>query len=199
MTGPAYDRLVVDAGGGVLRLLRAALTTLVVLGLASGAHTVGGGSAPTVPALAVLTIVLGPALWWASSRELTPLRMTAMLGGSQVLVHAALMAMAPVHGSAPAVHVHGNVLLPSLDQPMVMGHLTPSMLAVHAAATALTAVVLARAERILWWVVSTVLPRRRSLFRAVPAGRVAPVPVRPLLPFRGTRPLGGRAPPLLAA
>ena len=73
------------------------------------------------------------------------------------------------------------------------------MLALHAAATVATAVVLSRAERVLWWVVSLLRPRLGQRFDGVVVSHVAPQ--RPLLPlpFRRTRPLGGRAPPLLAA
>lgn len=183
----------------MLHLLRAALTTLVVLGLASAAHTMGGGSAPTPLAVAVLGIMIAPAVWWVSSRELTPGRMAAVLGASQVLVHGALVAMAPGQGSAAAVHVHGGSALPTLDQPMVMAHLTPSMLAMHAVATGVTAVVLARGERALWWVLSRLLPEVRAPYGPNPGCRVLPAAAMAPAVFRSTVPLGGRAPPSLAA
>ncbi len=198
MTGPAYDRHVVDAGAGMVRVLRAALATMVVVGLASGAHTLGGGSAPAPLALAVLAAALAPALWWVTARELTTSRMTGLLGGTQVLVHAALMAMGPGHGSAAAAHVHGAHGLPPAGEPMAMTQLTPAMLALHAAATVATAVVLSRAERVLWWVVSLVRPPLGQRFHGVAGGPVAAGRVLLPLPFRRTRPLGGRAPPLFA-
>ncbi len=191
----------------MVRLLRAALATMVVIGLASGAHALGGGSAPTPLALAVLGTALAPALWWVSAGELTTSRLIALLAGTQVVVHGALMAMAPGHGTSSAAPMHGGASLGSSGDPMAtahltpmaMAHLTPMMLALHAAATVATAVVLSRAERVLWWVVSLVRPRLGRRFVGVVGSRVAPERPLLLLPFRRTRPLGGRAPPLLAA
>jgi hypothetical protein len=197
---------VLEAGRGVVRASRAAVATLLVLGLAASAHTLGGGVAPGALALAVLALLISPLTWWATRRRLGPWRLVALLGGAQALVHAGLTAMAPHAGTAAAGHVHGGVpagLVAEAAGATASAHpghgLGASMLLAHALATAVTAVVLSRAEDVLWRVVAVLLPR---------VGRPAPAPllVRPLrapeplaLAGRSPRPLGGRAPPVVLA
>jgi hypothetical protein len=186
----------------VLHVSRAAVATLLVLGLASSAHTLGGGDAPGPMAGVVLALVVGPLAWWCTRRRLSAVRLLALLGGAQVLVHAALTAMAPGAGTGSALHVHGG-LPPGLggsDGPLHAHHgIGPGMLLAHVVATVVTALVLARAEDVLWRVVLLLLPRRTRPAR-VPAGfRTAPSPVVVAVTGRVPRPLGGRAPPVVLA
>ncbi len=191
-----------DTGRGALRAARAAFTTLLVLGLATSAHTLGGGHAPGFMATAVLTLVVGPLAWWCARRHLGALRLVVLLGGAQALVHAGLTAMAPSAGTGSALHVHGG--LPAGLGGVAStgaGHHAPgtSMLLAHAVATVVTALVLARAEDVLWRVVLLLLPRATPRVRVPAAARTAPEPVLLALTGRAPRPVGGRAPPLAVA
>ncbi len=192
-----------ETGRGLLRASRAALTTLLVLGLASSAHAVGGGGSPGLMALLVLALLVGPVAWWCTRRRLGAVRLVALLGGAQVAVHLSLSAMAPVTGSASAVHVHGG--LPAGLGPAAGAaadaHPTAgaSMLLAHVAATVLTAVVLARAEGLLWRVVTLLVPSAVGRVRVPATVRTTATPVVVVLSGRAPRPLGGRAPPVALA
>ena len=108
-----------DTGRGVLRATRAALVTLLVVGLAASAHALGGGAAPGLIASGVLALLVGPVAWWCTRRRMTSLRLVMLLGGAQAAVHVALATMAPVAGTATAAHVHG-----ALPAGLAAGHFT---------------------------------------------------------------------------
>lgn len=197
-----YHRGVLETGRGLLRVSRAALATLLVLGLASSAHTLGGGHAPGPLAGTVLALVVGPLAWWCTRRRLSAVRLLALLGGAQVLVHAALTAMAPGTGTGSALHVHGGLPagLGGSAGALEAGHAAgPGMLLAHVVATVVTALLLARAEEVLWRVVLRLLPRRARTPRVPARVRTAPRPEVVVLGGRPLRPLGGRAPPVVLA
>ncbi len=192
-----------ETGRGLLRASRAALATLLVLGLAVSAHTLGGGTPPGLMASVVLALLVAPVAWWCARRRLGPVRLVALLGGAQVAVHLALSAMAPVSGGASPVHVHGGLppdLGPASDAAVHAQH-TPgaSMLLAHVVATVLTALVLARAEDVLWRVVTLLLPRPLGRPGIPVEVRTAAAPAVVVLSGRAPRPLGGRAPPVALA
>lgn len=191
-----------ETGRGALRVARAAVATLLVLGLGTSAHTLGGGAAPGLMASVVLALLVGPVAWWCTRRRLDAPRLLALLGGAQAAVHLTLSAMAPVTGTAVAGHVHGG-LPPGLAADASVaghGHLPGgSMLLAHLAATVLAALLLARAEGVLWQVVSLLLPRLPTRVRVPAQVRTAVAPVLAVLAGRTPRPLGGRAPPVAPA
>jgi hypothetical protein len=194
---------VLETGRGLLRGSRAALATLLVLGLSVSAHTLGGGAPPGLMASVVLALLVGPVAWWCARRRLGPVRLVALLGGAQVAVHLALSAMAPMSGAASPAHVHGG--LPAALGPAsgaaAHAHQTPdaSMFLAHVVATLLTALVLARAENVLWRVVTLLLPRPLGRPAIPVEARTALAPVLVVLSGRAPRPLGGRAPPVALA
>jgi len=187
-----------------VRASRAALATLLVLGLAASAHTLGGGAPPGTLAGVVLALLVGPIAWWCTRRELGVLGLTGLLAGAQVLVHAGLSAMAPAAGTASAAHVHAALPAGLAGGPGTAAA-QPShgpgttMLLWHVVATVVTALLLARAEDVLWRVVRLLLPPVAAS-RSLPAtARAVVAPVVVLRSGRSLRPVGGRAPPLAPA
>ncbi len=200
--GPATGTLgpVNGSGGRATRQLRAAVATLVVVGLGGSAHAMGGGSAlRPVPAV-VLLLLVGPLVWLVVRSRTSLPRMVLAVGAGQLVTHLALMAMAPSQGgSAVTAHVHGALAAtgngPSLPTAL---HLTGSMLAAHLVATVLASLLLTLGEDVVRAVVArlvAVLAAAPVLvtLRTVPA--VAPVR---RVAGRTVRPVGGRAPPLPA-
>lgn len=191
-----------DAGRGMLRLLRATVVLLTVVGLSSLAHAVGGGTVPGAGAWLVIALLLAPPVWWAVRKRVGGGVLFGLLAGAQVAVHGALVAMTPGSGDGTAAHVHGG--LPDAlaahgpsehlahTMPLVPG---PTMLATHLVATALLTVLLTRTEDALWHVVRFLLPAVPGSVRVVPSPRVPTLVPAPVLTGRSPRPLGGRAPP----
>lgn len=168
---------------GPLRVARAALVATLVLALTALAHRLGGGALPdplVIAALGALTLAGTTA---AARLRFTPARLVVLLGGAQLALHEALTVLAPsgtCHASGVAGHpghaaaVAGSVVcavpsatgLPdagaSLAHP---AHLAASgtagawMLAAHAAATIVLAVVLSYGERALERFLAWVTPR----------------------------------------
>lgn len=191
-----------ETGRGVLRASRAAVATLLVLGLGSSVHTLAGGAAPGPMASVVLALLVGPVAWWCTGRRLDTARLLALLGGAQAGVHLTLAAMAPVTGTAAAAHVHEGLpsALGTAATVTAHGHLPgASMLLAHVAATVLTALVLARAEDVLWRVVTLLLPRAPRRVRVPTPARLAAIPAVVVLTGCTPRPVGGRAPPVALA
>lgn len=166
------------------RLLRGFAATAVVLCLSMGAHVAGGGVLPAPAILGLLGALTLAAVMGASRRSFRAVPLLALLGAGQLVLHEAFAVLSvpvscvpvsgPHHGMdssgagiscAPleaAAHVHSTAgAVPAL-----------ALLAAHAAATAATAVVLARGEDALWATAAWLRP----LFQ-VPA----PAPV--LTPF----------------
>ena len=182
-----------------MRQLRAAVATLVVVGLGASGHVVAGGAALQPVAAAVLVLVVAPPVWLLLRSRTSMPRMVLAIAAGQALTHLALAAMAPSTGGAEvAVHVHGAGLSSTGSVAPSALHLSSSMLLAHLAATALAAVLLTRGADGLRAVARWLLP-------AVPA---TPVPLRTCrtvaeadtrgLTGRAVRPVGGRGPPLHA-
>ena len=191
-----------DTGRGVLRATRAALVTLLVVGLAASAHALGGGAAPGLITSGVLALLVGPVAWWCTRRRMTSLRLVVLLGGAQAAVHVALATMAPAAGTATAAHVHGSLpagLAAGGGAVAHASHADPSMLLAHLAGTVLTALLLARGEDVLWRVVVLLLPHTVTPVSPPPRPLTCSAPVLPVLTGRAPRPLGGRAPPVALA
>src|SRR5690349_4203120 len=96
---------------GAPRLVRAVLLSGVVLGLAVGAHRLGGGAAPSAPVLLMLgALVLAVTAGVARHRVRLP-EALALLGVAQVVLHHALTLTATTctpSGAAPVGgHHHG--------------------------------------------------------------------------------------------
>ena len=196
------------------RMLRALIATLVVIGLGHTAHSLGGATGPQPLAVGVLAALVGPLVWALVRRGASATRLGVAMGAGQVLTHLTLVAMAPGRGTSTAVHVHGASGLPTSDAVTSAGatvtstgtavtsllaglHVTPGMLAAHAIATVLAAVLLSRGEDAVRAVVRALLPEPLSLRFAHGIRRLAVEAGALTTPTsRALRPVGGRGPPL---
>lgn len=186
------------SGGRDVRLLRAVVATVVVIGLGGSAHSMGGGVGLTPVAALVVAAVVGPLVWTITRTRTTVPRMLVATAAGQVVTHLMLVAMAPSStGTATAVHAHDSLPLATAAGPMPMDlHLSASMVLAHALATLLAGLLLTlgadvarRALRGLAAPVTMVrlaAPRRPRVLVGV-----LPQP----LDGRVVGPLGGRAPP----
>lgn len=187
------------------RALRAIVVMLLALTLSVSAHSLGGGSPGGPAPLVVLAALLLPLSWYAVRRQLTAPRLVAVLAVGQTLVHLGLSAMAPAPASAggvlPAGHHGPAAVLPSdpTAVPSALSHLSLSMLLWHFVATVAAALILARGEAALWWVLEHLLP---VVPRAVGRPRTGETRVTAYRSSFHTllRPsdVGARGPPLLA-
>lgn len=191
----------------VARMLRATVATLVVIGLGHTAHALGGGSGPQPLAVVVLAALVAPIVWALVRRRATAPRLALAMGAGQLVTHLALVAMAPGQGSTSAPHVHGASALTTSDAVAFASatgttvaatlHLTPGMIAAHALATVVAAVVLSRGGDAVRAVVRALLPTHpRTAAVAGIRGLVAPISALLAPTSRAVRPVGGRAPPL---
>lgn len=181
-----------------MRLLRAVVATVVVVGLGGSAHSMGGGAGLAPIAALVVAVVVGPLVWVITRRRTTVPRMLLATAAGQVVTHLMLVAMAPSStGTATAVHVHGSLPLATAAAPMQVGlHLSASMVLAHALATLLAGLLLTLGADVARsalrglaapvTMVRLVVPRRATV--------LAGVLLQPL-DGRVVGPLGGRAPP----
>ena len=148
---------------------------MVVL-LSLGFHLLAGGAAPTASTVAWLTAATAVAALPLTRRPLRPARLVTLLAVAQVVLHLSFQTTAH-HG-----HAHGPPL---------------SMLATHALATLLTALVLRHGQALLRAGLARVV-RHPLPPRALPAAARTAVavsrPVPPSAPATGAA--SGRAPPL---
>lgn len=144
-----------------LRLTRFALTLIVLTAPATLAHE-HAGSAPSIAALVVVSLALGPFAWFATARTLERRTMVAAAGGAQLLAHS---------------------VFAFLQGP---GHHAPStgMLAAHGAAAVISALALAYADQLLAFIDACLAPLRLLSAALTPA----PEP-RPSLVSRAVAPL----------
>ena len=184
-----------------VRLLRAAVATLVVIALGSSAHQAGGGPAPQAIPVLVLAVVVGPLVWVIVRSRASVLRMALATALGQVATHVLLAGMSPspAGGAATGLHLH-ETLAPHVvgPSPTATSHPAWSMLVAHAAATVLAAVILTAGDDVLRAATRRLLTAPPS--PPVTVGHLAlPVESAPgSLAGREVRPVGGRAPPLHA-
>ncbi|SHE65293.1 hypothetical protein SAMN05444320_101681 [Streptoalloteichus hindustanus] len=144
-------------------MARGAALALSSATLAVAAHAAAGGSVPDTGLAAVLTVLMAGAGTAMADRRRSAPAILAALGGSQVLLHVLLQALAG-HGAHHAP--------PGFD---------PSrMVATHVVATLLTAALLVGAERAVFAVAAALamlLPRRLAPPPAWAPLRLASVPI----------------------
>lgn len=137
------------------RLLRSGVVALSTLFIAGGAHIGAGGQLPALPILAAMaSLVLLLCVLLAQWKLTTP-AMLAVLAASQLALHQGFewFAIGPMSEVTLGLgHQHGMPShIPDLAMPE---HLANSggvlMLFMHCAATAMTALLLARGEATLW-------------------------------------------------
>lgn len=176
----------VDPRHGALRLARGALANAGIFALACGAHLLGGGSLPDPVVLAALAAFAQLACTAIAPWTSLP-ALLAVLGGGQLVLHHVFAATTAVQGCAPAPagHHHGVLETAPACSPVAHAHGEPGvMLAAHAVATVVSAVLLRHGDRAL-----LALARFARL-------RLVSVPLRPV-PVSPRRPRG--VPPVAAA
>lgn len=204
-----------DPRAGALRAARALALAVTAVGIAAGAHLLGGGQLPPPLLLAGVVVAAVFAAHAATALRLTRLGALGLLGAAQLALHTTFGLLAPGAAAAPggslasaAAHVHGGVRAAAPAAPpelaadlslrvpaagaetawsmVSMASMGPStgsaldaapMLVAHVVATALTAVVLASADRSLWLLGAWLAPLVLLLVARVPL-----VPSRPGAP-----------------
>jgi hypothetical protein len=189
---------------GSLRGLRVAVVVAAGTLLAATAHVLAGGRLPSAGVVALGSVIPALGGLWLSRRRRGWVSIAAVLGSVQVLLHAWLMSATAastclVGGGGHAVHaavamvrcsaVPGmaemSLATTGLRTPagsLVGRHLadgSAAMLATHAVAVLLTALVLAAGERAVWQLVQWLRPALRALRADLPVipGRPRAVPV----------------------
>jgi hypothetical protein len=202
---------------GATRIARAAAFGVATLTLATGAHVSAGGAVPSLMVLAGLALPLAMAALILTSRRCGLLLLLSSLAAAQLLLHEALMTLssqgpgemlAGAVGAPHSVHALLSSPMPAhsgammgfamRDVPMAAGGWSVTMMAVHAVATLVTALLLARGEDAMWHLVARLMPALPCLARLLSCGpRQAPVllsvpALRPRLVSGGS---GLRGPP----
>jgi len=155
-----------DPGRGGVRAARSVAVGLVVSGVASASHLVGGGAHTSWLAVAAATVVVALVAAFLTGRRLGTTTLVVLLAVAQVGVHAL------------SGYLHGQ--LPWHD---------PSMLLAHLAGVAVSALLLSRGERLLWRLHAWLRPRLLGALQGAPvvatvlapAASVVRVPTSPLL------------------
>ena len=165
------------------RFSRAVVLTAAIFILAAAAHVFAGGSLPE-PAIAcgLLVLTLAPVMVLTSVKICAP-AMAAALGSAQIVLHGAFNALSVSVGFSPVggEHLHGagSSSLPAAS--LMAGHpAEPAfpMLALHALATLLTALALARGEAALWALAAWLRPLL-LLLTAMAIHPLTPLPAWP--------------------
>ena len=154
--------------------MRAVVVAGVVLGLGIGAHRLGGGALPGARSILALGALASAVTSALAGRRFTVPVLTFVLGAGQVVLHWALMWLAPVacvSGAAPGrvlatsvAMVHGGGAMGPVCAPtaVMSAHATmsvsPAMVAAHVAATAVSVLVISVGERALWWLLAWLRP-----------------------------------------
>lgn len=189
------------SGGRDVRLLRAVVATVVVIGLGGSAHSMGGGVGLAPIAALVVAAVVGPLVWSITRRRTTVTRMLLATASGQLVTHLMLVAMAPSStGTATAAHAHGSLPLATTAGPVPVDlHLSAPMVLAHALATLLAGLLLTLGADVVRSALRGLLAFATVV--RLDAPRRARVLVGLLLqPLDGrvVGPVGGRAPPAQA-
>lgn len=194
--------------------LRAGMVAAAVVGLAAGAHVIGGGALPVLPVLLAIVTLTGLAATTATRFKLNAPAMLAVLSTGQLLLHEALTALstAPIAGHEHAgSHVghgsqeHGEMLaaLAAAGQTTAEqdhGFAGIGMFLAHTAATLACAALLSRGEAALWalaaWLRPLVsLPEAVTFDAGHSPAAAGPPASAPHRPWRNLRQDSRRGPP----
>ncbi|RKO21789.1 hypothetical protein D7Z96_15095 [Pseudarthrobacter phenanthrenivorans] len=176
---------------GLWQFLRAGVVTALVVGIAAAAHQGAGGHLPPVAVMAMLTAVVMAPVTALSRRRLSLPILAGILAVGQGVLHVAFNALsgAGPHCGPAGVAAHGHhqdmvvpgcaVAAPAAVSEAVSSGFSPTVMTVaHVLATALTVLVLARAEAALWQLKDWLRPLTRTLRPAV---------LPPVITIRATR------------
>jgi hypothetical protein len=133
------------------RLLRAGAVACLSTGVALAMHVAGGGMLPAAPGIVVPLVLAFAVSTQLAGSPLSRWRLAAAVVAAQALFHA-MFALGPgatvvASGSGPhAAHQPTLLTVDSASAHVAHAHLTPAMLAAHAAAAVATYVLLRRAD-----------------------------------------------------
>ena len=196
------------------RLIRAGVATAVILALAVGAHTAGGGTLPAPVLLLALAAFTLAGVSVTAGRRFRPGSLFLVLGAAQLVLHQAFDLLTPAGAvpCLPAASGHGSHgtaadCLPAaaavLPNPAEHGHagpglhdVGPALFLAHLAAVVLTTLALARGEDALhaaaaWLRPLFVSPAPLPFPAARPAAISGPDAGTLRAPFSSARPLRG--------
>jgi hypothetical protein len=171
------------------RFPRAVAFTAAMFALAAGAHVLAGGLLPQPAIVAgIVALVLAPVTILSKTKINMP-AMIALLGSSQLVLHWAFDAFSVSASFTPtaASHVHDASAVPLSTALMPEHAAVPGalMLALHAAATLATALVLAKGEAAVWALAAWLRPLVRILSAvAIPEWPHVPAPAAVVIPFQ---------------
>lgn len=174
-----------------VRLLRAAVVSVVILALSAGAHAVGGGALPQPVIMLGLAAGTMLAVTTGIRQSLKIPSLVAVLAGGQfVLHHAFVLLSAPGSCTPASAHLHhagGHAVTSCVAGPLVSpesasGGIGAAMILAHLAATLATAALVARGEEAL----NAAAVWLRPLFTR-PEPAVFPAVARIVVPEHGYR------------
>ncbi len=187
--------------------LRAATLATATVALAASAHLFAGGQLPAPGILLAVLALTGLVCTAATRLRLAFPAVAALLGAGQLVLHESFTAFSgTVAGpSAGTAAHHGPASIPAASLEHVQAHgpdpaLALLMLAGHAAATLLSALLLAKGEDALWTLAAWLRPLVQLPSPIAPDAGAAPavpglVPGVCLVPWRNQRPDCRRGPP----
>ncbi len=197
---------------GLWQFLRAGVVTSLVIGIAAAAHQGAGGHLPPVSLMALLTALVMAPVTALSHRKLSLPVLAGILAAGQVFVHVAFNALSGTgtYCGPPGIAAHSHhqeMVVPDCagagpaaltEAAVSYGPGPTAMTAAHVLATALTILILARAEAALWqlraWLRPLTRPPRPATLPPVVA---APIPGTATHPRKSpsTRITAPRGPP----
>ncbi|MBT1001424.1 hypothetical protein KIH31_02305 [Paenarthrobacter sp. DKR-5] len=197
------------------RLLRTAAVAVPMFLLAAGAHMLAGGALPALPVVAAMLALTAFPVIILTRAKLGPAVMVCLLGASQFALHAGLDRLSSARSFTPSAGGHLHTAMPvsgsmpgmDLASPGALEHPAAgsgfAMLALHAAATLITALLLTRGEAALWALAAWLRPLAQ-LFRAllvpgVPRPTATPGAGFTAQPWRSLRLPARRGPPAAVA
>lgn len=177
---------------------RAGLFALVAVALSLGAHLAGGGTPPGPFTVLAGGVLVAGVCGGLAGRQLGRSAIVLLLSAAQLGLHTAYARVADAH--AMPSHLHSSMAPGSLPHAEPLAHQGWTMLAAHAVATVLLALLLAHGEAILWALATAFGGRVPAAAPLVAVGRVAgahePGAIAPRLSLRS--PVRRRGPPRLA-
>ena len=162
---------------GVLRVLRAGAVAGVVVGLAAGAHLMGGGELPGPALLLAVVVVLGAVTLLLAGRRFSWPVLGGLLGSGQLVLHE-VFEQCSTQTVAVVGHGHHQSLVPTGAVSAGVGTGTPAMTAAHVVATVAATLVLLHGEHLVWQVWAWLRPLVRVLreLLAPPVGELPQFP-----------------------
>lgn len=201
---PAQYVSVASPTTGAWRAVRAVLVIALVVCLSTGGHLIAGGQVASwrAAALALLLVAVGAA--GATALRLTPMRLMAVLGAGQLVVHHALSWTPGGHcataGSSELFKSMTHAGCGTVGAHEAAGAheavwSDPVMLLAHVVATVVAGVVLGRGEQLLWTICALLQARPLVLPELLLPEDTQPVRA-PILPRRPHRVVLSESDPL---